>query len=445
MRPDGDDANDGSHDTPSNAFRTMQGAWSAILRRRELVDQVTIQLADGVYHSGLSVSGKPSGTLGSLRHAPVVVRGNEKDASRVVISTAGESCFEISHGAVVAVRDLTIETRQSGNGFNVILNSTCYYSNIRFGDCAGFHKQCRHNSHMFNGIDYSGGSGFEISGGAKLGHEHVTHRAAIINCNATVKVVGNPDFGTYFLGVSDGQADWSLGMSIEGEATGLRFTVLRNGVVRIPAGNGWDFFPGSSDGIVTSGGQFLIGTDDGSPYPTVASSGGKRVSHSGSREETVVASIKVRKGSMGPNGFLRVTALVSFDQSSSAKLFHLRWGQNQTIVASVRVEPLPSNRIRHRILRRLKSVLPWSIKSDLPSRKTQVERMTAEIWNSGSVFAQTTVLEQKMLPGGHARRSIASGSEDTSEPTGINITAKLDDPSEVVTLEAWFAEVFFHK
>lgn len=414
VRTDGSDSNSGLSNSSSGAFATLQQAWDTIAALDLNGYTATVWIGDGTHTAGVKIAGLPEGIARDVDAAPIIFRSISADPTAAIVSTTSESCFELTDGAIIEVRDLELRTTTGGNCLNALSGSTLYYRNIRFGACAGFHKQCRYGARMFNGSNYAGGRDFAVVGSATLGHEHVTHGATIINSNATVTLTGTPDFGAYFVGVSDAQSDWGTGMVISGAGTGPRYTALRNGVVRVPTGGGLDFFPGDEAGTAASGGVYLIGAVDAGPYPLALASSGVRVEHTGDTDETTLATFSVPAGSMGTNGFVRVTALFSHTENANTKSMRIRWGAGATTVASASVAA------------------------------GKVTKVVAEIWNRGSASSQVAGPANFPDTYGNTTADLVTASEDTeSGARTIVIAGQLADGADTIALEAWFAEVAY--
>jgi hypothetical protein len=178
---------------------------------------------------------------------PVVISGDAASPSSVVVNNALSPCFEAHNGAQFTLENLTME------GFAGILvfgsGAIVVFSNVIFGACATFHIQGI-------GGGYIGAQGsYEITGGAESHCELSLGSILVVNADGiTVTVSGMPAFSSAFLVCNGSQAS-AFGFVFAGSATGQRYLVFNNGVITTN-GSGASFFPGSTAGAISSGGQY---------------------------------------------------------------------------------------------------------------------------------------------------------------------------------------------
>lgn len=406
VRPDGDDDNTGLTNTTGGAFLTIQAAIDAAYSLN-LADAyaVTIQLADGTYTGGAYITGLPNGTQNDLVGAPIIIRGNASSPENVIISTTSAHCLYAADGAKVQIRDVELRTTTSGNCIYAFNNATVFYGNVRFGACAGSHKQAFNGSILYNGHNAAGGVDFAVVGSA-VSHEHITTGSVSQVLNATVTVSGTPAFSSYFVGVSFGFADWSTGVTISGSATGPRYTVLRNGVIKTPASTGETFFPGNSAGIATTGGKYLFnnGAADGSNTPYIIDQSGASASHTGDTSETTLATIAIPAGAMGANGRLVVDTIWQVTASTNAKTIRVRY--NATAFGSGAISTAGVD-----------SVVMRTIIANANSESAQVGGPS----NFPDSFGLTSA-------------NVVTSAHDTTGALNLTITAQLADSGETITL-----------
>lgn len=243
VRTDGSDSNDGLTNTSGGAFLTLQKAVNVIQAIDLNAKTVTVQIADGTYTAGASVS------VLTGNSNDVVFQGNSGTPGNVVINVTGGYPFFVGRGASITVKDLELRTTTSGDCMFAIDGGKINYQNVRFGACAGIHKQA-----TGAGVIYALGN-YSIVGGA-VAHEHATNTGRIHNdLGHTVTLTGTPAFSAYFSGCGQGTATY-LSVTYSGSATGARYTVNRNGVIDVN-GAGASKLPGDSAGVAATGGQYL--------------------------------------------------------------------------------------------------------------------------------------------------------------------------------------------
>ena len=82
MRTDGSDSNTGLANTSGGAFLTLQKAWNAILTLDLNGFTVTVQIGDGTYTAGVSMTIAPVGGTVHIRTATLARRLTSKLAAR---------------------------------------------------------------------------------------------------------------------------------------------------------------------------------------------------------------------------------------------------------------------------------------------------------------------------------------------------------------------------
>jgi hypothetical protein len=137
-------------------------------------------------------------------------------------------------------------------------------------------------------------------------------------------------------------------------------------------------------------------------------------SHTGNTTETVLATISIPAGSMGPNGMLRVTTLWSMTNTANNKTFRVRLGGasgtqflNQAIAQASYQD--------HRLIR---------------NRNSQSSQICSPAGGMVGGFGVTT-------------GTLASGAVDTSAAQDLVLSAQLANSGETVTLESYTVEVCY--
>ena len=247
----GNDSNSGLAAGSGNAFKTIQKAYDVIASKLDLAGYtVTIQIADGTY-------APTSGTNALLISKPwtgggsIVVQGNSSTPANVVLSTTSANVVLVTAPlpGILTLKDFKLQTATSGGGILLQAAGAIQFGNLNFGTCVSAHYGTGAAGAFIKAI-----SNYSITGGAGL-HALATNPSSIIASGVTITLTGTPAFTTFAQASSCSVMDWS-GTSFSGGATGARYAVLINGVL-YTGGAGPYFFPGSTDGITASGGQYL--------------------------------------------------------------------------------------------------------------------------------------------------------------------------------------------
>ena len=239
----GNNSNSGlAVDTP---FLTIQKAFDVIFGTLDLGGfDVTIQLADGTYTSGVAESGSVIGS------GNVVVNGNATTPANVIVSTTSASCFVAAAGAKFEIRNLEVRTTTAGeavvatgNGSNVSIGT-----GMRFGTSAGRHILADYGGFVDAKANYS------IVGGATM-HWGVFNSAMLSVTSRTITITGTPAFSVGFLWTEGlGNAQVFLN-TFSGSATGTRYFSGYNSYIHTNSG-GASYIPGSVAGSVSNGGIY---------------------------------------------------------------------------------------------------------------------------------------------------------------------------------------------
>jgi hypothetical protein len=245
VRTDGADGNDGLADSAGGAFLTIQKAVDVAASLDTGGYTITIQVGDGTYAGGVVLRNVP----GFRAPGDLVIQGNGGTPSNVVISrTSGHGFLGSGLSSVWRVRDLKIQTASSGNCIQVSRGTALEYDNLDFGTCATYHIYVEDGARVVCLGNYT------ISGGAQI-HWYVI-AAAILRCQAkTLTLTGTPAF-TQFVQSAYSAVVLGNNCTFSGSATGARYTAVANGVLGTNGG-GASYFPGSTAGSVSTGGQYI--------------------------------------------------------------------------------------------------------------------------------------------------------------------------------------------
>jgi hypothetical protein len=261
VRPDGNDANDGSANTPEKAFRTIQAAVNYETANFNLgVYTATINVANGIYEEALELP-KYSGSSGYI-----LIKGESRTG--VIIQHAdGITIQALAAAGTYRIHDLTVKATKT----NALLSDSAILSRqgssiIIQNVTAGFY--------LAEGVTAGGANILRgYSGNVTIGDGNCELYACVsgdqgsiisgIVADSSGSVNFTRDFamnGAYRYVVSAQnlglirQASTPVPV-ITGNATGKRYIAAGNGIIQI--GQGANYFPGSTAGSVSTGGQYL--------------------------------------------------------------------------------------------------------------------------------------------------------------------------------------------
>jgi hypothetical protein len=242
VRTDGNDNNTGLTNDAAGAFLTIQKAIDVVYDTLDLGGfNVTIQIGDGTYTAGANVTGPQTG------RGTIAIQGNPTTPANVLISTTAANAIAINGRATLNIRDLELRTTSSGVGLAVLMASTCYFQNIRFGACATSHLQVSTGALVVPG-------NYTISGSAPF-HVQITHGGSLYVIGITVTLTGTPNWSSAFAHLELCGTFRAQTITFSGSATGARYFVENNSVVQT-YGAGPNYFPGNAAGQVATGGQY---------------------------------------------------------------------------------------------------------------------------------------------------------------------------------------------
>lgn len=247
VRTDGNDSNDGLSNAAGGAFLTIQKAISVVAALDISIYTVTIQLGDGTYTAGATVTAPWVGT-GTVR-----LQGNQTTPSNVVISTTSGRPIVASGGARLSIRYLKMQASGSGisaiyvtSGARVLADGA-----IEFGGATYACVDCREGGQF---VTPYGTGNITIAGGGAYAFYADTN--SVISVRAlTLTLTGTPAFSQMFFRCESGGVAFVDSWSITGSATGVRYSAVRGGGINTNGG-GASYFPGDSAGSATSPGWY---------------------------------------------------------------------------------------------------------------------------------------------------------------------------------------------
>lgn len=142
-------------------------------------------------------------------------------------------------------------------------------------------------------------------------------------------------------------------------------------------------------------------------------SSGVQVSHTGTTSETALATATIPGGALGPNGILRVTAIVSCTNSADDKTIRFRLGgiSGSAFLGSV-----------------LTTSASYIVQRTIWNRNAENAQVSWAL-NVGS-FANTTA-------------AIVTAAQDTSVDKDFVISGQLENAADTVSLEAYLIELLY--
>lgn len=242
---DGNDANTGRVDSAAGAFKTLQGAYDAIVGSIDFNSKtVTVQVKDATYTVGALID------RGWVGGGAFVWQGNNGTPTNVVVSTTSSDGFKMTGvlPGAITIKDMQIKNTTSGNCINQSAAGLVQFQNIDFG-ASSIHLNC--------GSD-TGGSGanlvctgnYAISGGATF--HVVCSRPSNTNIRSkTITITNTPAWGAAFAFAANGAVLVIDGNTFTGASTGSRYTA-QNGAQIYTAGAGVGYLPGNAVGAGTN-------------------------------------------------------------------------------------------------------------------------------------------------------------------------------------------------
>lgn len=240
VRTDGSNSNNGRTNTSSGAFLTIQKAIDVVGTLDLSIYDVTIQLGVAGSYAGGTVSGPFVGGSGSS----VTLSGDTSAPGSYVIT----STLTVEKYGVFNVKGVDF-TPSSGNALvadtGAILTVT---GAVIFGAAAGaYQMSSTKDAQLVVSANYT------IDGSASI-HVNMEDSGYIATDTLTVTLSGTPAFDAYVSGAALGNYR-ANGMTFSGSATGTRYGLNTNAVVRT-GGGGANYFPGNAAGSAGTGAQY---------------------------------------------------------------------------------------------------------------------------------------------------------------------------------------------
>lgn len=247
VRTDGSDSNTGLADTSGGAKLTIAAALTAAAALDCSTYDVTIQVRDGTRTAAVTLPLMlGSGTFSLL--------GNTTTPANCVISTTSAQAITGTDAGSWTIRGFKLQTTTSGNSLTAIGRTTIRFNTMDFGACAGSHQ-------IFSdsGAKVICSGNYTISGGSAYTHI-CANTTGYINAGAgrTITITANITFNRFAYAILTGVIETTGNTYSKGAftVTGSRYSAIGNGVINSYAG-GVNYFPGTTVGTLTTGGQYL--------------------------------------------------------------------------------------------------------------------------------------------------------------------------------------------
>jgi hypothetical protein len=234
-----------------NPWLTPQHAYNVLSSLYDFGGQaVTVQFADGTYNitgGALNMTGPWTGG-GTL-----TFQGDLATPDNVVINVSGTGTIAFLNSCILPGA-VTLEGMKITGATDCIRNANSgviNFQSIDFGSVSGHHIAA-----VVGGAEVSAIGSYTISGGAQF---HIFGNNGgfirVLGTTLTVTLTGTPAFSGAYAGVQSNAIINGNGPTYSGSATGPRYSAILNGTI-FTNGAGPNFFPGSTAGSTSSGGQY---------------------------------------------------------------------------------------------------------------------------------------------------------------------------------------------
>jgi hypothetical protein len=249
VRKDGSDSNDGSANTPANAFQTITRAVQETWQYDARANKVTINVGPGTYNEFVQL-------FRSSLDGGFWLVGDEANPSNVVVNCTNrnQACFYASNPYKINIRGFKLTSTGSGvvaiqNYCNLVL------ANIEWGACSVAHFKTEAGAYTEFEMRHiiSGSSPFHIRASNNAMVYHATSGAKAPHWS----FVGSHAFSA-FVDAQMGCIVQLDGVTFTGGnlVTGKRYQASSNGVISV-GGAGPNFLPGNAAGTLATGGQYV--------------------------------------------------------------------------------------------------------------------------------------------------------------------------------------------
>jgi hypothetical protein len=246
----GNNANDGLAPGSGGALATFAAARDLVCRDFDFAGQtVTIKFPDGTHTVPIAMTVADNWVGGGQLR----IDGNSTMPGNCVLSVTNANAIQIEgrKAGPVLLRGFKVTTAVAGSAIH--LNSEAWVrieSDFEFGATAYGH------THLLGRSLIELAGNYRISGGATL-HFTVDQQSIVAVLSAiTLTLIGTPNFTNQFIRAVENAHAYLPAVTFVGAATGPRYLVELNGVIRTN-GAGANYFPGNVAGSVATGGQYV--------------------------------------------------------------------------------------------------------------------------------------------------------------------------------------------
>jgi hypothetical protein len=250
VRTDGSDSNNGLTDSAAGAFLTIQAAVNAVTLLDQGRYRAKVKIADGTYTGSVFAVGpnlvSSSGVIGANDGVGLEIEGNTTTPANVHLDTASSLAAIYVWGMEVQVSGIkvsnSVNNGVTADGPSGILG----LDRVFFGTCTNHHIQADGGALVYLAGNYT------ISGGADVHWRAVDGGKILDYVGVTVTLSGTPAFADSFASSETGIINTYGGTTFSGAATGARYLVEQNGVIKTSGST----LPGDSAGSAATGGQY---------------------------------------------------------------------------------------------------------------------------------------------------------------------------------------------
>ncbi len=244
VRTDGNDANDGRGDSPSQAFATIQRAIDIVFGTLDVGgNDVTIQVANGTYSEALQVY---SPQVGAGR---IILSGDTNTPSNVTISSGGVAIYVKGKGTRLFVRGIKVTSAGLAGWYADAGGVIESDGKNEVGAVNGGHHIVSDATSVIRIVHE-----MVISGGCPGAHLTASNLGFLYTQSASWTISGSPTVG-FFANAGTGGVIYTFSNAFSGVINGQRYIASLNGVIQTNTGN-QNYWPGTTAGSATSGGQY---------------------------------------------------------------------------------------------------------------------------------------------------------------------------------------------
>lgn len=224
-----DSTADGSKERP---FATIQAGINCICGCDANLQQITLQIADGIYNESLWLYPVPGANPGGYTTRALCIQGNVLDPSRVVVNSANAICF-------TGIKCLTgweltyLTLRSNVAAVNADAGTILYIGPGVVIDGQPAYGLISNFSGSFIEV-VAGTIGYTINAyGPGVAYNHLFTEAGgqIVVSGGLVKILGTPNYVNGFALAAYGGQIWAPGVIYSGAALGPKYSIDVGGII----------------------------------------------------------------------------------------------------------------------------------------------------------------------------------------------------------------------